>query len=586
MKKRKLSPFLAVFHLIPLIFKHSPLLIFFYAMLTLLVSVLSGLTVYTNQYFYDSLIGVISENGAITEAVIGAAVMLLIMIVVQIFGKTNGFIWVHLGDKIEFSLMYEYNKKIAEVSAVSFEDTEFLESIEKAHDGIYGAIGMFATICEIILYFGGYFAITGVYLWHVQPVLLFALVIVFIPTAITTMLQSKMYAEEADEVITLRRKVNSDMGAALNPRETRLFGVFDFFYGRIFTTQKAIFCRKWETEKKNCNIQLALNLCKMIGWCGIVLLMISELIKGRITVGVFAAVYTSMGTMFANCESLLSRIKVDISENLGMMEDFINFLYTPLGSSKEAEVDMKKGIQVKNISFAYPGVEKNAVDNVSLTLSFGETVAIVGENGSGKTTLAKLLCGLYPPDKGEVLIGGIDSSTVRAEELFSNTSAVFQDYVRYSSLSLSENVRIGDYKKEDDINFALQLTGAVASCTLENGYDTIMSREFDGMELSGGQWQRIAMTRGLYRSHDLIFLDEPTAAIDPLEESNIYKMFASIAKDKACVLITHRLGSARIADRIFVMDGGHIVESGTHEELIYQGGRYEKMWKATADWYQ
>ena len=400
------------------------------------------------------------------------------------------------------------------------------------------------------------------------------------------MLQAKMYAEEADEVITLRRRANSDTDAALNLRETRLFGVFDFFYRRIFTTQKAIFRRKWETEKKNCRIQLALNLCKTIGWCGIVLLMISELIKGRITVGVFAAVYTSMGTMFENCESLLSRIKVDISENLGMIEDFISFLHTPLKHSKKAEVDMQKGIQVKNVSFAYPGVEKNAVDNVSLTLFLGETAAIVGENGSGKTTLAKLLCGLYTPDEGQVLIGGTDSSTARTEELFSKTSAVFQNYVRYSSLSLCENVRIGDYKKGNDIDSALRLTGAVEASTLANGYDTMMSREFDGAELSGGQWQRIAMARGLYRSHDLILLDEPTAAIDPLEESNIYKMFASIAKDKTCVLVTHRLGSARIADRIFVMDSGHIVESGTHDELIRRGGRYAKMWKATADWYQ
>ena len=157
--------------------------------------------------------------------------------------------------------------------------------------------------------------------------------------------------------------------------------------------------------------------------------------------------------------------------------------------------------------------------------------------------------------------------------------------MRYGGLTLRENVDISDILQKKDAETFMKQTGCSESLLESDKMDSLMGREFDGLELSGGQWQRIAIARALAQDTPVILLDEPTASIDPLEETRIYKMFASVAKDKTCVLITHRLGSARIADRILVMDAGHLVESGTHEELLQRKGLYHEMWTSAAEQY-
>lgn len=584
-KERKLSPFRAVLRILPLVVKHSPLWVTIEMLLRLIVAALSAVTVYCNRFFYDALLNLVNGNVELSRAILGAAAVLSVMLAEQLFGKLYGCIYEQLSNRMEYSLAYEYMKKISHCSAQSFENPAFLEESAKASDGVYGAMGMYSVAGELVLYFGVYFVITGVYLFSISPILLCVLLLVFVPTALTMKLQSKLYAEQADEAVPVQRKLDSFSGAALNHRETRMFGAFGYFYRLVRELQEDIFAISLGTEKKNCRITLLLNMTKFVGWCAVLGLMIAEMLRGNITVGAFAAVYQSLSTMFSNCESLFSRLKNDVAENLGMIEDYISFLDMPEKQCSAEEVDFGKGINVQNVSFSYPGSERKALDNVSLSIASGETVAIVGANGSGKTTLSKLLCGLYTPDEGSITIGGADSSCTSPEKLYAKTSAVFQDYMRYGGLTLRENVEISDILHKKDAETFMKQTGCSESLLESDKMDSLMGREFDGLELSGGQWQRIAMARGLYRDSNFILLDEPTAAIDPLEESRIYKMFASVAKDKTCVLVTHRLGSARIADRIIVMDAGHIVETGTHEELLQKKGLYHEMWTSAAEQY-
>ncbi len=269
----------------------------------------------------------------------------------------------------------------------------------------------------------------------------------------------------------------------------------------------------------------------------------------------------------------------------------MNFLDIPERTGEDVKPDMGKGIELTSVSFSYPQADGKAVDGVTLTIRQGETVALVGENGSGKTTLVKLLTGLYTPDEGSVTVGGRDTSETSETALFDRTSGVFQNYTAYK-FTLSENVSISEAMRDDnrDGGIAAALDDAdvdyADAGTFPDGVNTVLSREFDGVDLSGGQWQRVAVARGLYRRHELIVLDEPTAAIDPIEETKVYKRFKEIAKDKTAVVVTHRLGSARIADRIIVMDKGKIVESGTHEQLAASGGKYAAMWEAQAEYYK
>jgi ATP-binding cassette subfamily B protein len=249
-------------------------------------------------------------------------------------------------------------------------------------------------------------------------------------------------------------------------------------------------------------------------------------------------------------------------------------------------ISKKEGITLEGAGFRYLGAEADSLKNITLKIKPGETIAIVGENGAGKTTLVKLLTGLYKPTAGSVKIGETDTNAASYRSLFENVSGVFQKYQRYA-LTLKENVQIADFESDGNVEQILEENHIDPGDkdTFPDGLETMLSREFDGVDLSGGEWQRVAIARGFYRDSDLIVLDEPTAAIDPIEESAIYKKFVEIAKEKTAVIVTHRMGSAKIAERIVVMREGEIAEVGTHDELVQKGGLYAGMYSAQAGWY-
>lgn len=284
-------------------------------------------------------------------------------------------------------------------------------------------------------------------------------------------------------------------------------------------------------------------------------------------------------------------------KNLGSVRNFLNFLSLPERKGREMVVDAGKGIVLENVSFRYPGAEADSLSGISLEIRPGETIAIVGENGAGKTTLVRLMIGLYLPATGSVRIGGVDTRDVSAASVYRGISAVFQRYQKYQ-MTLGENIQISDLQAPAGLETtfteicAERRESAAVKAGLDvdekcfpRGYETMLSREFDGVELSGGQWQRVAIARGFYRAHGLIVLDEPTAAIDPLEETKIYRQFMEMARNKTAVIVTHRLGSARIADRIVVLDKGKITGIGTHDELMQASGKYAQMFSAQAKWY-
>jgi ATP-binding cassette subfamily B protein len=277
-----------------------------------------------------------------------------------------------------------------------------------------------------------------------------------------------------------------------------------------------------------------------------------------------------------------------LTSDLAGIEKYITFMMLPERGGKDSEFIENKDLIFNNVSLSYPSSKSAALSNISFQIKKKETIAIVGENGSGKSTLVRLLLGLYTPTEGDVFIGNMNTKEASLKSLVNPVSAVFQKFQKYQ-LSLKDNITISDPKKHLDynmLNYLLDQSGLDLNTTIfENGYNTILSREFDGADLSGGIWQRIAIARGYYKEHEIIVLDEPTAAIDPIEETRIYQQFAEICKDKTAILVTHRLGSAKIADRIFVMKNGSLVESGTHDELIAKQTEYARLYHTQKQWY-
>ncbi|MBW4612035.1 MAG: ABC transporter ATP-binding protein/permease [Desmonostoc vinosum HA7617-LM4] len=251
---------------------------------------------------------------------------------------------------------------------------------------------------------------------------------------------------------------------------------------------------------------------------------------------------------------------------------------------------MKTGIVFNQVNFQYTTTTRQALKNINLTIRPGEVVALVGENGSGKTTLIKLLCRLYDPTEGSITIDGIDLSQYKIAELRREISVIFQDYAKYH-FTAQENIWLGNIDlppQQDSIIDAARRSGADDVITkLPQGYDTILGKLFDeGEELSIGQWQKVALARAFLRNSQVIVLDEPSSAMDPKAEYEVFEQFRQLIKNQTAILISHRLSTVKMADRIYVMANGSIVENGTHEELMQLGGTYAYLFETQAQNYR
>lgn len=247
---------------------------------------------------------------------------------------------------------------------------------------------------------------------------------------------------------------------------------------------------------------------------------------------------------------------------------------------------IKRGIRFEGVSFRYPGSSRPLLDGVDLEINTGEVVALVGANGAGKTTLVKLLCRLYDPIGGRITIDGIDLRQLRPEELRREISVVFQDFFKYY-LPARDNIWFGDVDRPREgieIVEAARKAGADAFVqNLRHGYDTDLGRLWDeGEELSTGEWQKIALARGFFREAQLLIVDEPTSALDAVAEAELFQTLHRLVGGRATLLISHRFSTVRMADRIYVMDGGRILESGTHDDLLSQNGKYAHLYRLQA----
>jgi ATP-binding cassette, subfamily B, bacterial len=258
--------------------------------------------------------------------------------------------------------------------------------------------------------------------------------------------------------------------------------------------------------------------------------------------------------------------------------------------ARAVPVPIRAGFVFENVGFRYPGSEAWAVRGLDFTLAPGERLALVGENGAGKTTLVKLLARLYDPSEGRILLDGVDLREYDVESLRRNVGVIFQDFVRYDFL-LRENIAVGNIERLEDepaIESAAQrsLADSVAN-RLGGRYAQMLGRRFEGgVDLSGGEWQKVALARAYMREAQLLILDEPTAALDARAEYEVFLRFSELTRGRMAVLISHRFSTVRMADRILVLQGGELVEQGTHEALLAEGGLYAELFQLQAAGYR
>ena len=547
-----------------------------------------GITAFVTQHFFDSVGDALTGDGTFNRAFLMISLLGLTIAVKEAMSGIPGIMSAQMLEKSMGRMNQLLHLKIARIAPICLEDTKLHDDIEKARNGAWTVAYITNLVMALLTFYPAYFVVMGIYLHHLRPQFLLALLMVFVPVMLCQFIRTGIMAKFEDKAAPIRREYDYYQKTIADReyfKETRLLGGYPFFLGRLTKKLAALNRAELSANFKTSVLELFMGLLSAAGYVGILFMLVSALLAGEITVGAFAAVFGSVAMLFSLMNQVFNIQFGGISSYLGMAYNFVRFLELPERTDKGGKPDYSQGIIAENISFTYPHAENESIDNISLRIEPGETVAIVGGNGAGKTTLVRLLIGLYTPTSGKVILNGLDTAET-GNALFSGTSGVFQRFQRYQ-MTLAENIRISQIDSNKDIANAADQAGVnIDGASFPKGRETMLSREFDGVDLSGGEWQRVAIARGLYRSHNLVILDEPTAAIDPIEESRVYRQFMSISRGKTAIIVTHRLGSTKMADRVIVMDKGKIVDIGSHNDLLTRGGLYAEMFNAQASWYE
>ncbi|MBE8999018.1 MULTISPECIES: ABC transporter ATP-binding protein [unclassified Nostoc] len=375
-------------------------------------------------------------------------------------------------------------------------------------------------------------------------------------------------------------------------KEIRLFKLGSFFIERYLQAFQSLHQSMRYLRDKQAFWSSSLAILSTLGNGFSFYWVVQKAFKREFSPGSVLLFVQSLTYFQNNLERLVANW-LDLFENILYMQQFFNFLDSPIPMllsvpGEKVPTPICSGITFEKVDFYYPD-GRLALQDISFTLFPGQTVAIVGENGAGKTTLVKLLTRLYDPTQGCILVDGIDLRNLNLEQWRQQIAGVFQDFGHYA-LTLGENIALGNLaalEHPDILKYAIEKADIVKLVDhFPTKEATPLGKQFGGTELSGGQWQKLALARAFIRQEaQLLLLDEPTAALDPRSECDLYLRFIELAEGKTTILITHRLASVRIADRILVLKSGHLIEDGTHQELLQRGGEYTALWNMQAKQY-
>lgn len=512
-----------------------------------------------------------------------------------LFGPWRSLLTEHLRQRLEDSLLGRLQEKAHRLRLEAFERPDFHDVLGRARAAaepgrMMNLLWEFFDIARGLLTVVSVASLVGGW----SPMLLVALIAVSLPAPIAQVAQARStfflgrQQTERERLRNYLARILTSPGAA---KEVRTFDLGPLLLGwweRIYwTVADVLFRQHWRQGLARAGLAAAgvAGLAGGIAWSA------WGVSTGALSTGEFAGMLVALQAVRDGVGAVVGRFSY-LSDALLHIADL--YAYLALGPEEpqggELVGDLARAdISLRNVRFRYPQSTEDALKEITFTLRAGERVALVGENGSGKTTLVKVMIGLFQPTEGQVLYGGRDLAALDLGQVRDQTAAVFQDHIRYA-FTLQENIGYGRAERVHDrpaVEAAAAKGGADAvAAALPAGYDTLLTREFlGGTDLSGGQWQRVAVSRGFMREAPLIVLDEPTAALDPNAEADVFRRFAAMAGNRTAVLVSHRLGSARLCDRVLVLKGGRLVEQGSHAELVSRGGEYARMWALQAQWY-
>jgi ATP-binding cassette subfamily B protein len=501
-----------------------------------------------------------------------------------------------LGDLFANRISVRLMRHAATLDLAQFEDADTYDHLERARRQTVGRIGLLALLLSTAQDFVTLVSLAGALLVQL-PWLLLLLAVAVLPSFLGEAHFAALgysllfrWTPERRLLDYLRYMGASDESA----KEVKLFGLSDFLAGRYAKLSDEFYEANKRLAVRRNLVSTALVTVGTLGYYAAYAVIIYLTVLGRYTIGSL----TFLAGSFRQSRDLIQRILLSLSniyeQSLYLGDLFTFFDVRPRVVSqpgaRAVPTPIGQGFEFRDVGFRYPGSETWAVRHLSFTLKPDERIALVGENGAGKTTLVKLLARLYDPDEGQILLDGVDLRDYELESLRRNIGVIFQDFVRYAFV-LKENIGVSQVERMGDdaaIRDAAQrsLADSVAR-RLPGGYDQMLGRRFDGgVDLSGGEWQKVALGRAYLRDAQVLILDEPTAALDARAEYEVFLRFAELTKGRMAVLISHRFSTVRMADRIVVLEGGELVDQGTHEELLARGGLYAELFALQAAGYR
>jgi ATP-binding cassette subfamily B protein len=383
-------------------------------------------------------------------------------------------------------------------------------------------------------------------------------------------------------------------GSKESAKELKLFGLAPFLVGRYAKLSNKLHSQTAGLAKRKLIIGGLLSLLGTLGYYGSYAFVIYETVVGALTMGALYFLTGAIAGASSNIQALFATFSTIADQALFVTDLLDFFAMKPTVSSKPGALPVprpiREGFEFRNVSFIYPGHERLVLSDVSFELKRGERLAVVGENGQGKTTIVKLLMRLDDHTAGHILLDGIDLREYDLEDLWKEIGVIFQDFMRYD-LTAAENIAIGKIEEREN---AFRVRSAAQKSLAEQvirklpkSYEQVLGRRFEGgVDLSGGEWQKIALARAYLREAQLLILDEPTAALDAKSEHEVFQRFAELTQGKMALLISHRFSTVKMADRILVLEDGQIAEQGDHQQLLPRGGRYAEMFELQAASYR
>ncbi|MGN6601141.1 MAG: ABC transporter ATP-binding protein [Ginsengibacter sp.] len=579
-----------------LVWKTSPSLTIATAFIRLIRSAIPVSILYVGKLIIDGVIelsrGVGGSHTFLWELV---AVEFALAVLSDALGRVSTLIDSLLGDLFSNHTSIMIMEHAASLDLEQFEDSNFYDKLERARQQTIGRTVLLSQILSQLqdLITMGFLA-AGLVVFN--PWLILLLFVAVLPAFLgeahfndRTYSLSRRQTPERRELDYVRYIDASDETA----KEVKLFNLSGFLVDRFRQLSDKFYRDNKKLAVKRSLWGTGFSLLGTLGYYGAYVFIISKAVQGKITIGDLTFLAGSFRQLRSSLDSILTRFTT-VSQGAIYLKDFFDFFEIqptiyPSSDAVPFPKKIREGFVFENVGFKYAHSNNWAIRHLNFTLKAGEKLALVGENGAGKTTLVKLLARLYDPTEGRILLDGRDLREYDLAQLRKNVGVIFQDYIRYQ-MTVSQNIAVGNIDELE--NQELITESARKSLAdrlvqkLAGKYDQALGKRFNqGVELSGGEWQKIALARAYMKEAQLLILDEPTSALDARAEYEVFQRFSELTKGKTAVLISHRFSTVRMADRVLVLDKGQLLEIGSHEELLEQNGRYAELFNLQAAGY-